>query len=314
MSEFHRRLPDHAMCALKRLSSNRAGWWPDLLACWAPSGSSGDLRLAIRNRSMNFYAKGQSVARITFGQGGKSPTMSIHEKYVNPSSLGGQRYVRLGGEEGRDSDGGPVTWSGPEMLKKWIRNTHEHSGPEKRCIETLVQQSPKVIDLEMGLPAFGGRKSPLRMDLVALEGSRDSIRLVFWEAKMISDVRLRSRKHQPRVFEQIEAYRSYLADPTRREQVAKAYRQCCGILRDIHKLASCNGMTHPLDPLITAAADSDRLKVEETPRLVIFEDGNDRDERAWLPHLEVLCSKVSVTIVDKNTIGVPLESIPRCGE
>ena len=314
VSNFARRLPDKGMAVLERLTSKRSGWWPDLLASWAPSGSPGELRLAIRNGYMNFYSNGQSIARITFGRGGTTPTMHIHEKYVKKISDGGQRYVTLTDKEGRNADGRPVTWGGPEMLKEWVRNSCKHSGKEKRHIESLVQQSPRVIDLEMGLPAFGDRKTALRMDLVSLESTRDDIRLVFWEAKMIGDSRLRSITHQPKVFEQINAYRSYLADPTRKAQVAKAYQQCCGIIHDLYKLASCVGMTHPLDPLIKAAADpSCRLEIEETPRLVVFEDGKPRVEDAWQTHLKVLCHKASVTIIDKSSIGVPLELIPRCG-
>ena len=40
VSKFQRRLPDKSYPALEQLSSKRAGWWPDLLSYWAPSGSS----------------------------------------------------------------------------------------------------------------------------------------------------------------------------------------------------------------------------------------------------------------------------------
>ena len=311
MSNFQRRLPDNGMCALKRLSSNPAGWWPDLLSSWAPSGSPGQLRLAVRNRYMNFYAKGQSIAKITFSQGGSLAAMRIHEKYVNGSSDGGQRYVRLTETEGRDADGCPVPWRGPEMLKRWVQESHCYTSEEKRCIETLVQHSPKVIDLEMGLPAFGNRKSPLRMDLVSLEETPEDIRLVFWEAKMIGNNALVSRTQEPAVLKQIEAYSCYLTDSVRKKQVEEAYRQCCEIICELHKLAKLVGMTLPLDPLIEAAAIS-KLVVEETPRLIVFKYGKKRDETAWQEHLKVLLRKVNVTIVDGSSIGVPLESIPRC--
>ena len=313
MSYFDRRFPVNAMCALKRLSSKRVGWWPDLLSSWAPSGSPGVLRLAIRNGYMNFYSKGQSIARIDFDGHSASPTMHIHEKYVKKHPDGGQIYFTLTDNEGRDEDGRLVPWGGPEMLQKWTENSSKHSGKEKCCIETLVQKSPKVIDLEMGLPAFDDRKSALRMDLVSLEGTSHDIRIVFWEAKMIGDSRLRSETHQPKVFDQIEAYRSYLAETTRKKQVAAAYRNCCLIIRDLHEMASGLEMSHPIDPLIVAAAESDDLHVEETSRLIIFEDGKKRDETAWQEHLEVLRRKVSVAIVDESSIGMSIESISRCG-
>ena len=70
--------------------------------------------------------------------------------------------------------------------------------------------SPKIVDLEMGLPAVDGRKKPLRLHVVSLEQAADGIRLVFWEGKKMGDGRLRSKVHKPRVFEQIDAYRSSL--------------------------------------------------------------------------------------------------------
>lgn len=310
---FGRRLPSNAMGALSQLCSSQVSWWPDLLSNWAPSGTSGNLRLAIRNRYINFYAKGQSVARVHFGRGGASPTMSIHEKYVYSSSDGGQRYIKLSGEKGCDADGCIVTWAGPDMLAEWISKSRCYTSTEKCRIESLVEQSPKVIDLEMGLPAFGKRKSPLRIDLVSLEGTSDDIRLVFWEAKMIGDSRLRSKECQPKVLEQMDAYRLYLAETIRKQQVIDAYQNCCRIIRDFQEMASGLGLSRPIDPLIVAAAESDRLHVEERPRLIIFDDGDKRDETAWQKHLEVLCDKEIVTIVDRNSTGLPLESLPRRG-
>jgi hypothetical protein len=42
------------------------------------------------------------------------------------------------------------------------------------------------------------------MDMVALEQTGDGIQIVFWEAKRISDGRLRSRT-TPKVFAQVDA-------------------------------------------------------------------------------------------------------------
>ena len=130
----------------------------------------------------------------------------------------------------------------------------------------------------MGLPAFGERKSPLRIDLVSLEGTSDDIRLVFWEAKMIGDSRLRSKEYKPKVLKQMDDYRSYLAEPARKQQVVDAYRNCCRIIRDFQEMASGLGLSRPIAPLIVAAAESDRLHVEERPRLIIFDDGDKREK------------------------------------
>ena len=312
MSTFARRLPKRALAALEALMSSQTSWWPDLLAHWAPSGSEGCLRLAIRNGYANFYSSGQSIAKVTFGHGGNAPTLSVHEKYVSGPSAQGQRYVKFSGEGGNDADGCPTDWA--ERLRKWISNSVKHRGKEKPCIEAVVAASPKVIDLEMGLPAVDGRKTALRMDIVSLERTTDGIRLVFWEGKMIGDGRLRSKVHNPRVFEQVDAYSSYLQDGAREQRIVKAYRESCRIIRDLHGMASTTTMAR-LDPLILAAAESDsRLDIEKQPRLVIFDDGKERREDSWQEHLGVLRKKVPVAIVQCGTETLtPLESIPRAG-
>ena len=55
------------------------------------------------------------------------------------------------------------------MLRSWIANSVKHRGPEKCAVEKAVAEMPTVIDLEMGLPAYGDQKTALRMDMVALE-------------------------------------------------------------------------------------------------------------------------------------------------
>ena len=201
MSDFNRRLPDNALTALQALMSRQIGWWPHLLAHWAPSGSDGCLRLAIRNGYMNFYSSGQSIAKVTFGHGGHVPALSVHEKYVNGPAASGQRYIRFSTQDGRDTQEPSSAWGGSKMLQAWIKNSAKHYSNEKRCIEALVAVSPKVIDLEMGVPAVDDRTSALRMDIVSLENAPNGIRLVFWEGKMIGDARLRSRVHEPKVFQ-----------------------------------------------------------------------------------------------------------------
>ena len=298
MTEFRRKLPINALNSLRELTTEDNSWWTSLLENWVPSGRGEGLRLAIRSGYLNFYAKGQSIAKITFGRRGKSPAMSIHAKYVTGDKNCGQKYEKFL-HRGRDEmQEGSVRREWPKMLQKWISRSECFSENEKKNIDALIAEWPKVIDIEMGLPAFSSRKSALRVDMVSLEGVPEGIHLVFWEAKMIGNQQLRSRCHKPKVFEQIDAYHSYLADPTREEQVIKAYRECCGIIRDLHDMASAAGTVRDLDPMILAAANpGSRLSVERSPRLVIFDDGEKRNKDAWQEHLEVLRSKVPVTII-----------------
>ena len=314
MGTFGRRLPKESWDALEDLMC-KASWWPDLLAHWAPSGNESGLRLAIRDGYINFYLAGQSIGKLTFGHGGNKPTIHVHHKYVIPNAQG-QRYLKCSGESGLDDHGRPVHWSGSDMLQEWMSYSGRHRGNEKTCIEKVVAMSPKVIDLEMGLPAIEGQKTALRMDIVSLEPAMDRIRLVFWEAKMIGNSELRSKTHKPKVVKQVHAYKAYLTDGARRQRIVEAYRESCRIIRDLHRMASCKTTKSPLDPLILAAAEPDSpLEIEQSPRLLIFDDERKRREDKWQEHLDVLCKEVPVTIVQcKATTLRPLESMQRvCG-
>ena len=290
MSKFGRTISNTAMDALRELTSEKCGWWPDLLRNWAPSGSSGPLRLAVRNGYLNFYAKGQSVAKITFGRDRKSPTLHIHQKYTTENDTlspanSDQKYVKFDAKGKSFSE--TLWYEGSRTLDCWILRSSGYFNDEKRHIDCLVEVSPTVIDLEMGLPAYEESRSALRIDIVSLERKAEDFQLVFSEAKMISDRRLRSRDCNPEVLRQIERYRKHLDDKEREKQISSSYRECCKIIREIHSMASELGPIAPLDPLIVAASGS-RLRVDKTLRLIVFDDGKKRQEAVWQEHLKVL--------------------------
>lgn len=297
MSEFDRQLSDAAMRVLTDMSRDEgANWWRDLLSMWAPSGHEGGLRLAIRNGYMNFYSSGQSIARIEFDRKGAAK-LHVHRKYVTGAPDGGQSYVKLLAGQGCDRQGKICAWGGASTLNSWIANSVKHRGPEKCAVEAAVAEMPTLIDLEMGLPASEGQKTPLRMDMVALERTAGAIQIVFWEAKMIGDGRLRS-KTTPKVFRQVEAYERFLADDRNRQRVIDAYRRTCKLLLDLNVVAQKIANTPPIDDLIVEAArDDSPLDVAPTPRLLIFDDGARRSEKAWRKHLGVLEERMPVTVV-----------------
>jgi hypothetical protein len=249
---------------------------------------------------MNFYSCGQSIARIAFDRKGTSK-LYVHRKYVTGSPDGGQEYVKLLAGEGCDRQGKVCTWGGPSMLRFWIANSVKHRGTEKCDVEEVVAQMPTVIDLEMGLPASEGQSTPLRMDVVALERAADGIQIVFWEAKMISDGRLRSRT-TPKVFKQVEAYERFLADGHNRQRVIEAYRRTCKLLHGFNVVARKISDVPPIDDcIVEVARDVGRLDVAPTPRLLIFDDGAKRDNRAWQGHLLRLSERMPVTVIPRRS-------------
>ena len=319
MTHFKRRLSDAALARLRGLAADDS-WMHDLLAEWAPSGtpagSGRSLRLAVRNGYLNFYRLGQSVAKVECGQGRRPPPLTLHQKYVRPCAKG-QGYLRVDPHKGLDDRGCPCDWGGREMLRAWIRNSECHANCEKRRIDALLSVSPKVIDLEMALPAWPGRsdgkRSAPRMDIVALERTPGGAgaRIVFWEAKMIRDSRLRAVE-TPKVFTQLNAYEEYVSDPDNRDHVKTAYIETCRILGRLHAIASDIRQVPPLDSLVCSATEPDfQVEVDIKPRLLIFDDGPGPDGN-WAHHLGKLTNKFvdRVHLAPAHAPQGPIESTP----
>ncbi len=262
-----------------------SNWWKDLLSLWKPSGAlAGDLglRLAVREGYLNFYSKGQSIGKITFATNG-TPSLSIHEKYVIGAEAIGDEYLTLSVTDIRRKKAIVRKYDGRSSLHAWIKEAGGKTGKEKTLVDDLVGDNATVIDLEMGLPAFGEIESAYRIDCVALEEAGDVIRLIFWEAKLADDSRLRS-KLTPGLLDQIKTYRRYLADPARARVVEAGYRTVCNLLLNFQAMAVTLGNVVELDPLIARAAiQRQPLKVEPGPRLVIF-SGVHQTKGKWEDH------------------------------
>jgi hypothetical protein len=286
---FKRGLGSRALTTMRKLAAQETSWWKDLLSLWRPSGaaaSTDGLRLALRSNGMNFYRKGQSVAKVSFGRDGV-PFVEVHVKYAfGPSDEDG--YARLIDSEIHHPNGQDARcYEGIETLRQWIRKAEEYAGEEKLLVDDLVAHASAVIDLEMGLPAFDERRRAPRIDLVALESDQGRFLIVFWEAKLIDDSRLCAHG-KPEVLEQIESYREYLGDANRRERIVRAYADTCSLLVEFHGMAKqFNPNIWDLDPaVVSVAGDPLKLGVDTSPRLVIFDNG--RASGAWVGHLERL--------------------------
>lgn len=307
MAHFQRRLPAHAFLRIRALASSNS-WMRDLLAEWAPSGTPGSLRLAVRNGYVNFYHLGQSVSKVNFPKRRETATATVHHKYVIPGAEG-QTYLKVRPSEGRDERGERCNWGGPRMLRSWVENAAGHANREKEHIDKLLDISPRVIDLEIALPARRRGESAPRIDIAALEASSDGhgARIVFWEVKRINDSRLRSRT-VPEVVQQIEAYGRYVQSD--RPRFETTYRETCRVLCEFQRIASDLSETPSLDPLVSAVAEGERVEVDAEPRLLIIED--ECPKANWENHLRKLTSRLAGRVhLARPGDGDPIEAIPR---
>lgn len=300
MNQFRRRL-DH----LDRLpASHIPAWFGDLLRLWQPSGTDAGefgLRLAVRDNYLNFYRKGQSVARVHVGADGL-PYARVHHKYVEaPAGAGGaQEYFELRGTSVKGKN-----WSGEyrniETLMRWVKVAEEkHSGAEKRIVDAIVAANPGVIDLEMGMPDWCDQGYAPRMDLVMLERGSAGMRVVLWEVKLVNDPRIRCRppvvpREKPEVLRQLDDYVRFLKEERYRALVADAYRQTLRVLQELARRA---GRESDLPPIWLQAGSS--LIVEPEPRLAVVIDRSlsETGKAAWAEHEQNLGKHVPLKVLD----------------
>lgn len=278
MANFDRKID---LKHLAELDGDAFPWLKDLFKFWAPAGTgprpgTGQaLRLAIRNGYLNFYANGQSAARVSMGP--RSLKASVHEKYCEPdtnkrASLG-QKYISFGPGSMHDLQQDAVAgWVAVATGSATIKG---YAGAEKSFVERLVSANPDVIDLEMTLPALAGTRSAVRVDLVALEPNGDGWKLVFWEAKMVKNPEARAKGDAtPKVVGQQRQYHNWLdaAGRDNKADVLRAYRQVCRDMVQIHTAVAKSNVGADLPPLgkgIVAVAEGARLTLDEKVRLII---------------------------------------------
>jgi hypothetical protein len=230
------------------------------------------------------------VARVGFTRG--QPHLDIHVKYAFGRGETAQEYARLDGTTVSCRKlGRSHAYNGLSTLLGWIDEADAYGGDEKTLVDDLVADNGTVIDLEMGLPAWEHGKTPARIDCVALEpdaGGRASARIVFWEAKLIGDGRLRSRS-KPEVANQFQAYRRYLQDDSHRARVGDAYAEVCRLLCELHRMASRLDRIDPLHPAVLAAGGTGYgLSIDPAPRLFVFGGEGHHVAGGWEKHLTKL--------------------------
>jgi hypothetical protein len=298
MGKFDRKF--QAIASLEAMPDHeKPRWWKDLLSLWQPSGNANSeqtLRLAVRNNYLNFYLKGQSVARVDIDRYGKIRT-SVHVRYASQGAPG-EGYAKLTDVDinipGVDA---PRPYIGLETLREWMDEAKKRTGQvEKSLIEKVVKENSSVIDLEMGLPAYPGKPIKLgndnpsadRIDIVTLEPLHKGAQIVFWEAKWAGargDL-VASGDATPKIVGQLKRYTAYLVDDFRCKEIVSAYREACRLMVKFAKMAEqIDGVPRALDPLIGQFVnESIEVSVNTTPQLLIFGKPEDFDRDNWKMH------------------------------
>lgn len=287
---FCRGLSSKQIAVLAAAAGANDHWLRDLLELWKPSGfSSGDygLRLAVRNGYLNFYRHGQSVAKVSFDRSHRL-ILSVHAKYVcadDERAAVGQVYARINDREVTCEGLSARAYGGLATLKSWIdvvNRNYAKIGGEKPLIDELLSNAANdcVIDLEMGLPAWGTQRTAPRMDVVTIEEVEGRLTVIFGEVKRIDDGRVRSSKGEPEVIIQLKKYEHYLADAANRDAISCAYQETAARLVELAGMARSVGTEVTLSDSVQRAAASEVLDVARQAVLIVVRPG-DRGEGNW---------------------------------
>lgn len=305
---FRRSLSDARMQALTEAAAQPDHWWRDLLTLWRPSGTTAGaqgLRLALRDGYLNFYRRGQSVARVGF-DGRNQPKLSVHAKYVvndDERRMTGLKYASLSDRELVHPGVPNRAYEGIETLKSWIATIdagYSKVGGEKPLIDRLLDQpeNASVIDLEMGLPAWEEDTTAPRMDVVTIEDQNGRLVIVFGEVKRVDDSRIRcSDGATPEVMTQLNKYERYLGVPAHRDAIIGAYRHSASRLTELAEMARGLGNAEvALGPTLVRAASGEALAIADKAALVVIRAGR-FSEPHWLRHRQRLLG-LGVRVVD----------------
>lgn len=210
--------------------------------------SNQPLRLGLRGGYVNFYVKGQSVAKLSCGRGG--PKLSVHEAYVSgrkrndPGGIAPAERTYVSFETDMLSSTEAIA-----KVDTWITTASTYASAEKRFVDDLVASNPGVIDLEMGLPASDTPGSPRvapRMDIVVAQMIGGVPSIAFWEAKCANNSELRSRSEHadnpeggfsgPKVINQVRKYVDWMNEGSHINDVKTAYQATAVLLLEFHRL------------------------------------------------------------------------------
>jgi hypothetical protein len=290
MAEFVRSLPRQLVWALGKLAEEKApNWWKEIL-------DDPDLHLAVREDSLNVYARGQSVFKIELSKemkgGAPRPIMKTHYKYLLiPKMPRSKEYVTFNGEHFLmnsrpiNPDSLIQTSYIPEVtVRELVRSAISYSKPEKRGVHFIAKTNSNVIDMEIAFskvreepedptrldeadddtPRTAKSTAP-RMDLVALHANNaGKAHLVFYEVKRFDDGRLWG--NEPPVLGQMKKYDEFLG--SKEPELKTAYKNVCEALLILRQKEGAVRLC----PLISDVALGRReLEIDKASRLVVFD-------------------------------------------
>jgi hypothetical protein len=175
------------MGALQHLAGQGGNnWWKDVLA-------RTDLVLAVRDRYLCAYSKGQRIFEVQFenpaGGDCARPRVDTHYKYlIRPKLDDRTEYVQFDGDTFAidPTDVVQTQYEPKKTVAQMIAAASRYEGMEKKGVHKIADENPNVVDLEIAFSRSAEEdkgSNALRMDFAVLTAGTGGARLVFCEAK-----------------------------------------------------------------------------------------------------------------------------------
>lgn len=222
-------------------------WVEKLFSYWTLPGKGGGnkaLRIGIRDGYLNFYIKGQSVAKLTLVR--EEPSIALSKAYVDGLKKGVETAELKPGGMRRFSAHEPCA----DNIDQWIDTALSYAGDEKRFVDDLVAVNAHIIDLEMALstPHTPQGRKLSRMDIVVVQRGVSAPQIAFWEAKCAINPELRAQEDiviaakngkfisGAKVAEQIYDYEYKMQEDAICQRIGDQYREAAKILCGLCKI------------------------------------------------------------------------------
>ncbi len=242
---------------------------------------------AIRNDSINFYYLGGSVLELSCAN--DELIGKVHYKYLLKPSLNKNedRYIKF--TDGKIKNLEKLrhlflqNYNNIGALKGAIK-PHARLAQEKVNVHNIICKNKNVIDVEIAY-------NKLRLDIVALQGSKDGMEIVFYEVKLFKnhdDLRAKEPR-KPKVFSQMDDYSELLMKKSK--NLIENYQKVCRNLKSLKGVIDWypNEYLYIFDQI---ADDPKCLSISNEPKLIVT--GFDKDQRGgseWKKHHEKLKNK-----------------------
>ncbi|WP_156342964.1 hypothetical protein [Devosia sp. A16] len=272
MAKFTRSFDVNALAAWD--SNNPGNAVRELFNVWCLPGfrstESANLRVGVRAKYLNFYVKGQSVAKLSMVAG--EPKVLVHQAYVS-GKVRDRSAERVRNTQSYETFGAQDLAS-PRLaakVKQWVTTAETYASAEKRFVDDLIGANPGVIDVEMALPANAvpeGIAVAPRMDLVVAQVDTN-LSIAFWEAKCSNNPELRAENKEPKVFDQVQKYLDWVSAADRIAEVQAAYRETAKVFLALHRHFRGSDCTDDCGTYWNALSEREAAPIIGRPGVVI---------------------------------------------